>query len=79
MKTYRDIAKAYRKKLDKINIKMRVYEDNTAVDFFYKKQLCITILTKELDEEKLCKYMIETYNSYTRHKRFGKKDLIVML
>lgn len=76
---YREIAKNNRKKLDKINIKMRVYEDNTAVDFFYKKQLCITILTEELDEEKLCKYMIEAYNSYTRHKRFGKKDLIITL
>lgn len=79
MKTYRDIAKAYRKKLDKINIKIRVYKENTAVDFFYKKHLCITILTEELDEETLCKYMIEAYNSYTRHKRFGKKDLIITL
>lgn len=79
MITYRDIAKTYRKKLDKINIKMRVYGDNTAVDFFYKKHLCITILTEELDEEKLCEYMIKAYNSYTRHKRFGKKDLIITL
>lgn len=79
MLTYRDIAKDNRKNLDKINIKIRVYENNTAVDFFYKKQLCITILTEELDEEKLCKYMIEAYNSYTRHKWFGKKDLIITL
>ena len=50
MKTYRDIAKANRKKLDKINIKLRVYENNMAVDFFYKKSLCITIVTDYLTE-----------------------------
>lgn len=70
---YREIAKNNRKKLDNISFKIRVYENNTAVDFFYKKHLCITILTKELDEEKLCKYMIEAYNSYIKSKRFGKK------
>lgn len=73
---YREIAKNNRKKLDNISFKMRVYENNMAVDFFYKKSLCITIVTDYLTEEKLCHYMIKAYNSYTSHKRFGKKDLI---
>lgn len=73
---YREIAKNNRKKLDNISFKIRVYENNKAVDFFYNKQLCITILTDELNEEKLYKYMIKAYNSYIKSKRFGKKDLI---
>lgn len=76
---YREIAKNNRKKLDNISFKIRVYEDNTAVDFFYKKQLYITILTNELDEETICKYMIMVYNNYTNHKRFGKKEFISTL
>lgn len=76
---YREIAKNNRKKLDKINIKIRVYDNNTAVDFFYKKQLYITILTNELDEETICKYIIMVYNKYINHKRFGKKEFISTL
>lgn len=73
---YREIAKNNRKKLDNISFKMRVYENNMAIDFFYKKSLCITIVTDYLTEEKLCHYMVKAYNSYVSHKRFGKKDLI---
>lgn len=72
---YREIAKDNRKKLDKISFKIRVYEDNTAVDFFYKNQLYMTILTNELDEETICKYMIMVYNNYIKHKMFGKKKI----
>lgn len=73
---YREIAKNNRKKLEKVNIKVRVYENNVAVDFYYKKSLCISVLTRKLDDETLYKYMIMAYNSYTENKKFGKKELI---
>lgn len=73
---YIKIAEENRNKLNNINLKVRIYKKRRAVDFYYKNKLVITALTEDINEVFICKYMIESYNSYTKHKRFGKKDII---
>lgn len=74
---YVKIASENRKKLDNINVKVRVY-NNLIIDFYYKNKLIITVMTKKINEKFICKYMIESYNIYMKYKKFGKRNLIEM-